>query len=105
MRYARACTSAKPEASSSSDSSRAGRPYGLTRAGFVTMRVERGGMGDSQGPPCMSPAVDLQAEVRGYVAGLKALKEYPFVDAKQVFIVGLSIGGVEAPLVAEQVPV
>jgi pimeloyl-ACP methyl ester carboxylesterase len=79
--------------------------YGLTRAGFVTMRVEKSAMGDSQGPPCMSPAVDLQAELRGYVAGLKALKEYPFVDASQVFVVGLSIGGVEAPLVAEQVPV
>src|SRR5947209_3543302 len=79
--------------------------YGLTRAGFVTMRVEKSGIGDSQGPPCMSPAVDLRAEVRGYVAGLKALKQYPFVDPNQVFIIGLSIGGVEAPLVAEQLPV
>jgi uncharacterized protein len=79
--------------------------YGLTRAGFVTMRVEKSGIGDSQGPPCASPAVDLQAEVRGYVAGLKALKAYPFVDAERVFVVGLSIGGVEAPLVAQQVPV
>jgi uncharacterized protein len=79
--------------------------YGLTRAGFVTMRVEKSATGDSQGPPCTSPAVDLQAEVRGYVAGLKALKEYPFVDPGNVFVVGLSIGGVEAPLVAEQVPV
>ena len=79
--------------------------YGLTRAGFVTMRVEKSGVGDSQGPPCASPAVDLQAEVRGYVAGLKALKAYPFVDAERVFVVGLSIGGVEAPLVAQQVPV
>ena len=79
--------------------------YGLTRAGFVTMRVEKSGIGDSQGPPCMSPVVDLRAEVRGYVAGLKALKQYPFVDPNQVFIIGLSIGGVEAPLVAEQLPV
>lgn len=79
--------------------------YGLTRAGFVTMRVEKSGVGDSQGQPCMSPAVDMQAEVRGYVAGLKALREYSFVDAKRVFIVGLSIGGVEAPLVAEQAAV
>jgi pimeloyl-ACP methyl ester carboxylesterase len=79
--------------------------YGLTRAGFVTMRVEKSGTGDSQGPPCASPAVDMQAEVRGYVAGLKALREYPFVDPNRVFLVGLSIGGVEAPLVAEQSPV
>ena len=76
--------------------------YGLTRAGFVTMRVEKSGMGDSQGPPCASPQVDLQAEVRSYLAGLRALKQASFVDPTKVFIVGLSLGGVEAPLVAQQ---
>jgi hypothetical protein len=79
--------------------------YGLTRAGFVTMRVEKSGMGDSQGPPCSSPAVDLLAEQRGYVAGLKALKQYSFVDPDRVYIIGISIGGVQAPLIAQQVPV
>jgi pimeloyl-ACP methyl ester carboxylesterase len=79
--------------------------YGLTRAGFVTMRVEKSGMGDSQGPPCANPEVDLEAEIRGYLAALKALKEYPLVDSNAVFLVGLSIGGVEAPLVAQQIPV
>jgi hypothetical protein len=79
--------------------------YGLTHAGFVTMRVEKSGMGDSQGVPCMSPAADLQTEVRGYVAGLKALEQYPSVDKAKVFLLGLSIGGIEAPLVAEQAPV
>ena len=74
--------------------------YGLTRAGFVTMRVEKSGIGDSEGPPC--PAVDLNAEKRGYVEGLKALKQYSFVDAENVFLVGISIGGVQAPLVAEE---
>jgi pimeloyl-ACP methyl ester carboxylesterase len=79
--------------------------YGLTRAGFVTMRVEKSGMGDSQGPPCLSAAVDMQAEMRGYLEGLKALKQYGFVDPDNIFIIGLSIGGVEAPIVAEQTPV
>jgi pimeloyl-ACP methyl ester carboxylesterase len=79
--------------------------YGLTRAGYVTMRVEKSGMGDSQGPPCMSPSVDLAAERRGYVEGLRALKEYSFVDAKSIFLVGISVGGVQAPLIAEEVPV
>jgi pimeloyl-ACP methyl ester carboxylesterase len=79
--------------------------YGLTRAGFVTLRVEKSGMGDSQGAPCPSPAVDLQAEVRGYVAGLKALAQYPSVDKDKLFILGLSVGGIEAPLVAQQAPV
>jgi uncharacterized protein len=75
--------------------------YGLTRAGLVTMRVEKSGMGDSQGPPCASDAVDLRAEVRGYAAGLAALSREPFVDPKKIFVVGLSIGGVEAPLLAQ----
>ena len=79
--------------------------YGLTRAGFVTMRVEKSGMGDSQGPSCLNSEADMQAELRGYVAGLKALKEYSFVDPNNIILVGLSVGGVEAPLVAQQVPV
>jgi len=74
--------------------------YGLTRAGFVTMRVEKSGMGDSEGPACDSPAADFDAEVRAYTAGLRALKGYPFVDSEAAFLVGVSIGGVEAPLIA-----
>ena len=79
--------------------------YGLTKNGFVTLRVEKSGVGDSQGPPCLDPTVDMQAEVRGYVAGLRALKQFSFVDQNRVFLIGLSVGGVEAPLVAQQVPV
>jgi pimeloyl-ACP methyl ester carboxylesterase len=87
------------------DSTLAELLYGLTRKGFVTMRVEKSGVGDSEGPPCMSPQADLRAEVGGYVAGLKALKGYDFVDGGNVFLFGLSIGGVVAPLVAKEVPV
>lgn len=76
--------------------------YGLTRAGFVTMRVEKSGVGDSEGPACDSPAADFRAEMRGYLAGLLALERYGFVDKDHVFLVGLSIGGVEAPLIAAE---
>jgi pimeloyl-ACP methyl ester carboxylesterase len=79
--------------------------YGLTEAGFATMRVEKSSMGDSEGPPCNSPESDLRAEVAGYVAGLLALRGYPFVDPANVFVMGLSIGGIEAPIVAQQAPV
>src|ERR1700674_1543259 len=48
--------------------------YGLTRRGFVTMRVEKTGVGDSQGPSCESERADLQSEVKGYVEGLRALR-------------------------------
>jgi len=75
--------------------------YGLSRAGFVTMRVEKTGMGDSRGPACSSDAGDLEREVAGYLAGLKALRERANVDPDRVFVLGLSIGGVEAPTVAQ----
>ena len=71
------------------------------RAGFVTLRVEKTGIGDSQGEPCTSPAADLRLELAGYEAGLAALKRYDFVDAERLFVMGLSIGGVEAPIVAQ----
>src|SRR5437764_11912538 len=67
------------------------------------MRVEKSSMGDSEGPPCST--VDMEAERRGYIAGLKALKDYSFVDPNNTFLMGISIGGVQAPLIAEQVPV
>lgn len=79
--------------------------YTLTERGFVTMRVEKSGVGDSEGPPCSSPEVDLQAEVRGYVAGLRALKSYDYVDGDRVIILGLSMGGIVGPMVAAEVPV
>jgi pimeloyl-ACP methyl ester carboxylesterase len=78
---------------------------GLTREGFITMRVEKSGMGDSEGPDCSGPDVDMDAEVRGYVAGLRALKKDPRVDPDNIFLVGLSIGAVEAPLIVAQEPV
>ncbi|MBL0373051.1 alpha/beta fold hydrolase [Rhizobium sp. KVB221] len=75
----------------------------LTRQGFVTMRVEKSGMGDSEGPPCAT--IDLDAEKRGYIGGLNELKSKPYVDPDRVFIVGHSIGGIVGPLVAAQAPV
>ena len=79
--------------------------HGLARAGFVTMRVEKSGVGDSQGPRCDSPEVDLRAEMAAYVEGLRTLKSLRNVSTDRVFILGLSIGGVHAPLVAQQEPV
>lgn len=75
----------------------------FTRQGFATMRVEKSGMGDSEGAPCSQ--VDLKTEVKGYAAGLKALLARPDVDADNVFIVGHSIGGIVGPLVADEIPV
>jgi len=70
----------------------------LTRTGFATMRVEKSGMGDSEGPACSD--VDLDAEISGYRAGLEALANRRDVNPDRLFIVGHSIGGIVGPLVA-----
>ncbi len=79
--------------------------YGLTRRGFVTMRVEKNGEGHSQGPPCDSPQSDLRLAVRRSLAGLKLLAESDFVDQHNIFIFAHSIGPLEGVFVAQTFPV
>ncbi len=79
--------------------------YGLSRDGYVVMRVEKSGEGDSQGPPCSSPEADFKQEVAAYVAGLKSLKDSPFVDPNRVFIFAHSIGPLVGVVAANEVPV
>ncbi|HET7436694.1 MAG TPA: alpha/beta fold hydrolase [Thermoanaerobaculia bacterium] len=74
----------------------------LTRRGFVVMRVEKSGMGDSEGMPCQLQ--DFENELAGYRAGFKKLVTYDFVDPQRVFFVGHSIGGVVAPVLASELP-
>lgn len=71
----------------------------LTRSGFVTMRVEKTGMGDSRGIPCS--ACDFNTEKQGYLDALKQLKSLAYVNNEKVFVAGFSIGGVIAPLLAQ----
>jgi len=79
--------------------------YGLARAGYAVMRVEKVGMGDSDGPPCDSPAADLRLEIAGLTAGLRALRADPRVDSAHVAIVAHSMGPIEASIVADSIPV
>lgn len=72
--------------------------HDLAHAGFVAMRVEKSGVGDSQGPPCRN--VDFDAEVRGYTAALAALQHDPLVDPARVYLLGHSIGTIVAPSLA-----
>lgn len=73
--------------------------YALTKLGFATLRVEKTGAGDSQGPPCYSEAGGIEQEVDGYRAAVEAS------GAKDVFLFGHSAGASLAPLVARGLPV
>ncbi|MGC1986409.1 MAG: alpha/beta fold hydrolase, partial [Candidatus Cybelea sp.] len=72
--------------------------HDLARAGFVTLRVEKSGVGDSQGAPCSK--VDFDAEIRGYAAALNALQHDPQVNPARVYLLGHSIGTIIAPRLA-----
>ena len=75
---------------------------GLVRKDFVTMRVEKTGEGDSEGPACTDPQATAELEAKGYVAGLVALRNYEFVDASKIFIFAHSLGPLLASLALPQ---
>jgi dienelactone hydrolase len=74
----------------------------IASRGFVTMRVDKPGAGDSEGPPCAETG--FREELAGYQAALRALLADPAVDRRRVFLVGVSLGGFFAPLLARDVP-
>jgi photosystem II stability/assembly factor-like uncharacterized protein/dienelactone hydrolase len=68
-------------------------------AGYVTLRIEKSGLGDSKNtPPCES--CDLLDEIENFEVGLKKLKTLPYVDTNQIIIVGHSMGGIVAPAIS-----
>jgi pimeloyl-ACP methyl ester carboxylesterase len=75
----------------------------FTRHGFITLRVDKPGCGDSEGGPGRD--VDFDTELDGYRQALQMLKARADIDPDRVFIFGHSMGGVMAPLLATGTPV
>jgi len=69
------------------------------QAGFVTLRIEKSGLGDSfNTPPCES--CDLMDEIENFHTGLKHLQSLPYVDTTKIILVGHSMGGIVAPAIS-----
>jgi len=77
----------------------------LAKQSFVTMRVEKSGEGDSEGPACTDLKATAELEAKGYVAGLRALKSYDFVDAGRVFVFAHSLGPLIGSMALPEEPV
>ncbi|MGB3542051.1 alpha/beta hydrolase [Rubrivirga sp.] len=71
----------------------------LTRQGFVVLRYDERGVGESDGVPFASSFDD---QARDLAAAVRTLKDRPEVAAERVGIVGHSVGGVHAPYVHER---
>src|SRR5437588_12129591 len=66
--------------------------------GFVLFRMDKQGVGDSEG---VCGETDFDSELAGYRAAFRALKHYDFIDTRRVYILGISNSGGFAPLVPE----
>jgi uncharacterized protein len=70
-------------------------------AGFAVITIEKSGLGDSYN--CIScNEADLATDIRSFNAGYQYMESLPFVDTANLFIWGHSMGGVIAPIVAQQ---
>lgn len=67
--------------------------HGWAQDGFVTIRLEKRGVGDSEGEEA-----DFATEVADFAAAWRALAEDPAVDPAALFMFGHSVGGMIAPL-------
>ena len=72
--------------------------HDLGRRGIAVVRLEKSGIGDSQGAPCAT--VDFTTELHSYDVALTWMLKNPLFDSAHVFLLGHSIGGVIAPRIA-----
>ncbi len=77
--------------------------FEFANSGYVTIRVEKPGVGDSEGGPF--PEMDYTTELDIYRQTLKQLKGLAEVDKDNVFIFGHSMGGAFGPMIATEDPV
>lgn len=69
---------------------------------FVLLRVDKPGVGDSEG---VCSETDLETEIEGSRAALAFLEAHPWVDPSAIVIMGHSFSGAFLPLVAGNTPV
>ncbi len=73
--------------------------HGIARSGMVTMRVERRGVGDSDG---VFHDVDFETEHADVRAAFESLRARDDVDPERVFVFAHSVGGAHAALLANR---
>jgi pimeloyl-ACP methyl ester carboxylesterase len=69
---------------------------------FVLLRVDKPGVGDSEG---VCSETDLETEMEGSRAALAFLRAHPWVDRSRILIIGHSFSGGFLPLIAGDTPV
>lgn len=71
----------------------------VAKSGYAVIRVEKTGLGDSEGPSC--DEADFRHELAAHKAAFEAFKQLDYVDTTKIFMFGQSNGGAYAPLVVD----
>ncbi|RKN83039.1 alpha/beta fold hydrolase [Ulvibacterium marinum] len=71
----------------------------VEKSGMVVMRIEKPGVGDSDGDCGQS---DFLMDLAGYRAAIRSLKSKPYVDPNKIVVYGSSMGSALAPLLANE---
>ncbi len=71
----------------------------VEKSGMVVMRIEKPGVGDSEGDCGQS---DFITDIEGYKAAIKNLKTKPYVDSSRIVVYGSSMGSALAPFLANE---
>jgi esterase/lipase len=74
----------------------------LARNGFTIARVEKPGIGDGAGHSKRCEEISFSEEKDVYVQAVNDLKKSTDVQADNIFVLGHSMGGVMAPMVAKE---
>ena len=74
----------------------------VMRSGYAVMRVEKAGLGDSEGPPCYD--MDFSSELAVHREAYKAFKKLDFVDSNKLVVFAQSNGAAYAPAVPDRSP-
>ena len=70
----------------------------VMRAPVQLVRIEKPGVGDSEGPDCS--AADLDDDLAAFRAGIRAALADPGGDAERLYLFGGSVGGALVPVLA-----
>lgn len=76
----------------------------LARNGFMIARVEKPGIGDGARHSKTCESVSFTEEKNVYVQAVKDLKKRADVQADNIYVLGHSMGGVMAPMIAAESP-
>ncbi len=71
----------------------------VEKSDMIVMRIEKPGVGDSEGDCSKS---DFHTDLAGYRAAIKLLKTKPYVDQSKIVVYGSSMGSALAPLLTNE---